>query len=51
VDTDALLGGAPEMMDVCLCRPEDYTNPACVYAAARSALYRAGKIGRAAGCL
>ena len=42
VDIDALMGGAAEMMDLCAAKPS-YECPAWRYAAARSALYRAGK--------
>ena len=42
VDIDALMGGAAEMMELCASRPS-YECPAWRYAAARTALYRAGK--------
>ena len=42
IDIDALMGGAAEMMDLCAKTPS-YDCPAWRYAAARSALYRAGK--------
>ena len=41
IDTDALLAGAPAMMDTC--SVSDYSNPAWQYAAMRHELYRAGK--------
>lgn len=42
VDIDALMAGAQSMMDTCA-QPELAANPAWQYAAARYALYRAGK--------
>ena len=42
VDIDALMSGAQAMMDTCA-KPELAANPAWQYAAARYALYRAGK--------
>ena len=42
VDIDALMGGAAEMMELCASKPS-YECPAWRYAAARTALYRAGK--------
>ena len=41
IDTEALLAGAAEMREVCFA--ESFENPAWRYAAARYALYRAGK--------
>ena len=42
VDIDALMGGAAEMMELCASKPS-CECPAWRYAAARTALYRAGK--------